>query len=414
LSFSLGPERPTALITACGVPQNPDTLSAESAERAKAAAAAALQQLGLNNNPFAALAEASTASSMETDGAPPPAAAAGPSKPSLKARLRAELTALEQQKAALTERNAALESALEAAQLKHAEYESIIGRSDSEQVQLKSAEQLMKFLPKPMQFDGVNKFTEFRAQMQLYLSSVNLPTRFEAHVAVAYLTGTALQWWTQLHITTPMPDSWEALQTLMNSRFDHLNPEMAARSKLQSLKQGNLSVHAYLKEFEGCYAHIPAADEKDKVFRFTFGLNSNLRDKFAVNPTTHRVWESFTALVAYITNFVADTPAASGAITDAVRDKPSNGTSQTNGSKGNLKAKGGITKPQKKRGMSADKAAKPAKPMANKNGQPVTRSNAVKSFCMKEKLCLGCFKKGHMVADCTTAPVSGTPPDFSA
>ena len=64
--------------------------------------------------------------------------------------------------------------------------------------------------------------------------------------------------------------------------------------------------------------------------------------------------------------------------------------------------------------MSADKAAKPAKPMTNKHGQQVTRSNVVKSFCMKEKLCLGCFKKGHLVADCTTTPVSGTPPDFSA
>lgn len=351
---------------------------------------------------------------METDGAPASAEPNKPSKQSLKARLKADLATSEKEKAALAERNAALESALEAAELKQAELESIIGRSDSEQAQLKAAEQLMKFLPKPMQFDGLNKYTEFRSQMQMYLSSVKLPPRFEAPVAVAYLTGTALQWWTQLQPTTPMPDSWEALLSLMNTRFDHLNPEMAARNTLQSLKQGSMSVHAYLKAFEDCYAHIPAADEKDKVFRFTFGLNSNLKDKFAVNPTTHRVWESFTALVAYITNFVADTPAAPGAITDAVRDKPSNGTTQTNGSKGNLKAKGGINKPQKKRSMSADKAAKPAKTMTNKNGQPVTRSNAVKSFCMKEKLCLGCFKGGHMVADCTAAPVSGTPSNFSA
>ena len=233
-------------------------------------------------------------------------------------------------------------------------------------------------------------------------------------MAVAYLTDTALQWWTQLHVTTPMPGSWEDLLTLMNSRFDHLNPEMTARSKLQSLKQGNMSVHAYLKEFEGCYAHIPAADETDKVFRFTFGLNSSLRDKFAVNPTTHRVWESFAALVAYITNFVADTPTTPGAISDVMRDKPANGTGQTNGSKGHLRAKGGVNKVQKKRHMSADKAAKPAKPMTNKNGQEVTRSNAVKAFCMQTHLCLGCFRPGHRVTDCTIKPVPGTPEGFSA
>jgi hypothetical protein len=351
---------------------------------------------------------------METDGDLEPAGPSKPSKLSIKARLKADLATSEQERAALAERNAALESALEASQLERAELQSIIGRSDSEQAQLKAAEQLMKFLPKPMQFDGVNKFTEFRSQMQMYLSSVKLPARFEAPVAVAYLTGTALQWWTQLQPTTPMPASWEALLTLMNSRFDHLNPEMSARNKLQSLKQGTLSVHEYLKEFESCYAHIPAVDEKDKVFRFTFGLNSNFKDRFSVNPATHRVWESFAALVAYITNFVADAPPATGAITDAVRDKPANGSSHTNGSKGNLKAKGGVNKAQKKRTMSADKAAKPAKTMTNKNNEPVTRSNAVKSFCMKEKLCLGCYKTGHLVADCTTKPVSGIPKGFSA
>jgi hypothetical protein len=197
--------------------------------------------------------------------------------------------------------------------------------------------------------------------------------------------------------------------TLLNARFDHLNPEMAARNKLQNLRQGSLSVHAYLKEFEGCYAHIPVVDEKDKIFRFMFGLNAHLRDKFAVNPTTHRMWESFTALVAYITNFVSDTPAAPGAIADKIP-----ASTHTGGTPANLKAKGGINKANnKKRGMSAEKGAKFAKPVTNKNNRPVTRTNAVKAFCMQHKLCLGCYGAGHFVANCEKAPVGGLPPGFT-
>jgi Retrotransposon gag protein len=359
---------------------------------------------------------------MEEDAPTAPTPAAKKGKKSVKASLRATNAALVEQVAELqaqleaaaaatsAERTAQLESELAAVQAEVAKLTSVISKSSSESAQLKSAEQLMKFLPRPMQFDGVGQFTEFRAQMQMHLSSVNLPTHFQAPVAAAYLKGAALQWWTQLRVSTPMPASWDEMLVLLNARFDHLNPEMAARSKLQTLRQGSLSVHAYLKEFEGCYAHIPVVDEKDKIFRFNFGLNAHLREKFAVNPTTYRVWESFTALVAYITNFVADTPAAPGAIADKLPGKAT--SSQT---PSNLKAKGGVNKPNaKKRGMSADKAAKPSKTVYTKLNKPVTRSNAIKAFAMQNKLCLGCYGKDHFVADCTKNPVSGTPPGFTA
>jgi hypothetical protein len=434
------------LIVTCGDPQT-SSISAESAEAAKAKAAAAaaaeaeaaagLKQLSLGDKQPVLLHpdNLSTGSSMEVDKPGPDKATtskptAGKANKTAKARAaKAELlkvnAALTQQVAELkaqletatgattAERAAELESQLVAAQAEVAELTSVIGKSSSEKAQLKSAEQLMKFLPRPVQFDGTTQFTEFRAQMQMYLSSVNLPSAFQAPVAAAYLTGAALQWWTQLRVSTPMPASWDEMLVLLNARFDHLNPEMAARSKLQTLRQGSLSVHAYLKEFEGCYAHIPVVDEKDKIFRFNFGLNAHLRDKFAVNPTTHRVWESFTALVAYITNFVADAPAPSGAIADKLPEKTGGGNHTPN----HLKAKGGVTKTNgngKKRPMSAEKGAKMSKPVHNKHGRPVTRTNAIKSFCMQNKLCLGCYGTGHFVGNCEKAPVSGTPPGFTS
>ena len=53
----------------------------------------------------------------------------------------------------------------------------------------------------------------------------------------------------------------------------------------------------------------------------------------------------------------------------------------------------------------------------NKNGDTVTRSKDMRSFCHKgnpeQNLCLCCFKPGHKVADCTSKPASGVPDRFT-
>jgi hypothetical protein len=340
------------------------------------------------------------------------------------AELKDQITQLETQLAAATsstdaERIATLESQLAASKAEVDDLTSIISKSNEENAQLRSAEQLMRVLPRPMQFDGTKQFTEFRAQMQMYLTSVKLPTNMQAPVAAAYLIGPALQWWMQHSVTNPMPSSWEEMLTLLNARFDHLNPEMAARNRLQSLRQGAMSVHAYLKEFEACYAHIPVVDETDKIFRFLYGLSNNLKDKFAVNPTTHRMWESFPALVAYITNFVADAPPPTGALSD-ILDKAPSAKAPVSSSPNHLKPKGGVTKPNSKnkgRQMSAEAGNKMAATMFNKANKPINRTKAIKSHCIKNGLCICCFKKTdppHRADECTANPVGGAPPGFSS
>jgi hypothetical protein len=74
---------------------------------------------------------------------------------------------------------------------------------------------------------------------------------------------------------------------LLNVRFDHANPELQAMNQLQVLKQGNMNVHAYIKAFEGCYVHITEYTEKDKIFRFLWGLNPEEKKRFSVNPSTN-------------------------------------------------------------------------------------------------------------------------------
>ena len=67
-----------------------------------------------------------------------------------------------------------------------------------------------------------------------------------------------------------------------------------------------MTVHQYLREFEACYAHILDYEERDKIFRFLFGLRPEWRAKFQLNPAIGSMWQSFDALVAYISSYIAD------------------------------------------------------------------------------------------------------------
>lgn len=297
--------------------------------------------------------------------------------------------------------------------------------------QLKAANELAKLLSKPSQFTGSGSYVEWRTEVETYLQALQLPDSVQVTVAVGLLKGPALTWWKQHLTQKPKPISWDEMVTALNERFDHLNPELQARQKLQTLKQGNMSVHAYIKEFEGCIAHIPDLTEKDKVFRFLWGMRPTLKSKFAVDPTTHRMWVLFTDLIGYVTAYVADAAADADFINglldqaqefrDAKGSGGSNGSGGSGGSKGHLKAKGGVHKKhgnggKNANGNSGNKAgsSSPNKTFVNGKGLNVTRSKAVISYCHAKKLCISCYKPGHMVAACTENPVSGVPTGYTA
>ena len=79
---------------------------------------------------------------------------------------------------------------------------------------------------------------------------------------------------------------WKVFKKAMYERFGYKNAEHAARDRLHSLEQRNMSYAQYVNAFDDCYAHIPNYDEADKVHRFLRGLRPNLRNRLCINPVT--------------------------------------------------------------------------------------------------------------------------------
>lgn len=308
-----------------------------------------------------------------------------------------------------------------------------------------AAVDLTKVVNKPGIYDGTAaaRFHEWKNEVQMYLRVMKFPKDQEAGIVQSYLKGTALAWYMQKieKLETDgldVPASWEQLLPLLNERFEHRNPELAARDKLMNLRQGSMTLHQYLKEFEGCYAYIPRWDEADKIHRFLFGLRTNLRAKFCVDPATHSWWNSFDGLVSYITSYISDDMSPTDKLTEGLvnygetaasvdqkRGRPwtkvRKGQDQ-NGSLGRLMKRtlnalakvqgGGIQKPGKGR-----KPASPPKPWVNGNGEPIpTRAKGVVRHChlQNPQLCLGCYQPGHQVAQCTAPAATGVPEGYTA
>ena len=213
-------------------------------------------------------------------------------------------------------------------------------------------------------------------------------------------------------LNEPLPETWKDFLPILRERFEHRNPELAARERLISIRQGSKSLHQYLKEFESLYSYLPEWSEADKIHRFVHGLQPSLKAKFCVDPATHQWWTSFDKLVAYISAFIAD---------DVALVSPADLFSEVlDGEKVPHRAKLRRGKRQSGRPTLSNitKAGSKLAKYTNKNGDAVTRSKDVRSFCHKgsaeQSLCLCCFEPGHRVADCTKKPVGGVPNGFSA
>jgi Retrotransposon gag protein len=285
---------------------------------------------------------------------------------------------------------------------------------EGESARMKAAEQRLKFLNRPHDFDGTGHYVEWREKMDHFMTVLNMPSSEEVSVATSYLKGAALSWWNteQKRMQDP-PTDWCQLLMLLNARYDHLNPVLAARTKLETLKQGSMSLQQYLTEYENCYAHIPHSDEDDKIFRFTFHMRPDLQQRFAVNPLTQRRWDNWPALVTYLSAFLSD---AACAEVPRHTQKGSNGAGSSGGG-GNpgLKVKGGVQKhtknPKSQKGAGGkNPASNFTKPMAS--GE-VTRTWSEWGFCLSQNICYGCYQKGHTVDKCPGPVASGHPPKYT-
>jgi len=301
---------------------------------------------------------------------------------------------------------------------------------------------MTKVINRPSTYDGISgRYHEWKNEIQIYLGVMNFPQNTEASVVLSYLRGTALNWWLQKTLKfqsdgIEVPQTWAELLPYLDERFEHRNPELAARDKLMNLKQNSLTLHQYLKEFEGCYAYITRWDEADKIHRFVFGLKPHYKSKFCVDPATHQRWTSFDALVAYISSYVADDATPPEVIEDATGNlKRTLGLS----GRGKFNKPGRSGKWQKQRlnavlGKLSDSDRKVLNTVlkgrvtkkfgsvnqsasyTNANGESVTRNKHIRSYCHHQErpLCLGCYQPGHFVRDCTSPVANGTPEGYKA
>ena len=330
---------------------------------------------------------------------------------------------------ALTLKNASLRAALKEAQERQAQ---AIGRpsqpmhsqpaSTSDLQRLKTAAELAKFLPKPSAFAGSDRqnYIDWKVEVRTYLAALDLPGKQEVAVVTGLLKGTALKWWClrEKHLVAkvqPMPGSAHDVLEHLDERFDHTNPELAARDALATLRQGSRSVHEYIKAFDDYYSHLTTWDEADKVHKFLFGLNDRNKERFAVNPNTNRRWQNYEGLVAYISSFVADNPLPANSSGTLLGDKPKYNRFQRNRPK--LNAIGGVHKKSAQKNMfefkiDNTKMGNPAKvfTVTGPKGQSAERTGFTKSWCILHKRCMLCYKAGHVAAECRTPnPILGDP-----
>ena len=312
----------------------------------------------------------------------------------------------------------ALKSSLAATKGKERQMEKALSKSKGGVTKLRKlqvAAALAKFVDKPRQFDGKGNFQNWKKEVDTYFEVLSFPAEHQVSIVKGLLKGDALNWWCQqvqrmTREVVPLPSTWAEMEQILNGRFDTANPDLAARNKLQHLKQGHKSVHQYIKQFEDCYAQLSSYDEADKIYRFLAGLNPDMRIRFSINPGTNQRWTRFEPLIAYITAFVADECTA-GALLDG---PPGVNPHLRRADKRRLNA---INRPQQagRDGRKSNlKEGSPTikKVITNANGQRALRSARLISHLTSERRCRFCYQEGHQATDCTNPAPAGFPSGY--
>ena len=117
----------------------------------------------------------------------------------------------------------------------------------------KIALDMTQLVNNPACFDGRSvPFHNWAIEMENYLSAVCYDPSMGVGIATQFLRGDAMKWWSLnsrqlVRAGHSLPLTWIDFQPYLAERFDHKNPELAARTKLQLLRQHNMTVHQYLR-----------------------------------------------------------------------------------------------------------------------------------------------------------------------
>ena len=316
------------------------------------------------------------------------------------------------------------------------------------------AQRNARIASKPRYFSGREAkgsltLREWIASVQRYVFAVCWKRGQLVDTAVHFLEGDALQWWLQraklLARLGKDPAEWCVFLDALCDRWAFKNQELAARTQLHYLKQGNKPIFEHLRQFEALHAHIPTYDigsdsvdhELSKIHHFHLSCNKEWQEKIAVNPSTNRRWTSFQDLANFVVAFVSDcnpdlihdTVAPARTVHPGGGDRRSMKNRSSSRSKSRDRQAGGGAGPSRPR-PSANEGAGPSRSaggsrertFTNSKGETFTRSNAVVEWIIGrgrargdfKATCVGCYKPGHTAKQCTSTPKAELPQGFKA
>lgn len=132
--------------------------------------------------------------------------------------------------------------------------------------------------PKPKDYSGTRDSKEvdnFVFDMEQYFRICQLDDNMKVDTATMHLTDDAKLWWRTKHGDIEAGrikiDTWEEFKKELKDQFYPENTDFVARRRLMDIKQTG-SIRDYVREFSACMLDIKDMTEKDRMYKFIFGL----------------------------------------------------------------------------------------------------------------------------------------------
>lgn len=370
-------------------------------------------------------------------------------------RLRDKNADLEAENAVLQVEKAMLADTLGKGKVTHPVAASLLEHAPASLPSEKIAMHNARTYPKASTYNGTSG-TDLRPwflTVQTYVFGVSWLVSQLVPGAAALLTGDAALWWA---LEQPLlrqrglnPMDWWVFAEALFSRWYYLNAEASAMTKLRSFQQGNRPIEVYLREFTALTSQVYGMTDKQKCFDFLYGLSPYWQDKLGMNPAKPgEGWTSFAELSAFVIAVASTSSRRAAGIVhnaaDAVHHTVGGGVQKQKGKgKGYLAAaergaqaqgsgggrhrssgagtsggagssRSGGAGPSSAAGGGSSSQSREYTNAAAAQPSTFNRSAAVKEYCMHNKLCLCCYRPGHILRDCKSQPAVGNPRGFGS
>lgn len=147
--------------------------------------------------------------------------------------------------------------------------------------------------------DGTMYITHWFQEIQTFFEYYKTPPEEQVTLAESFLKGKARILWNnqKRRVSSNEQVTYDFFKSQLEGSFAHINPEVQARIKLDSICQGNRSVQTYAHAFVNLCADIPSLKDSEACWRFYTGLNADIRDKLPVEEDELFLQEQLASLV---------------------------------------------------------------------------------------------------------------------